>query len=138
MKVATVLVLLLIGASAAAVPVDADDPNGIAAVMGYSGTFLILCTDGQMYALANPDSESAMWEPFTYSLPLPVPLADIADFGIGRLETTSGEHWIYVSTEYGQLQRWLTLGDPGLPQLPCAASVRANGSALGTVKSLFR
>jgi hypothetical protein len=138
MKTAAVIAILLMGASALAVPVDADDPNGIAAVMGYSGTFLILCTDGQMYALANPESESAMWEPFTYSLPLPVPLADIADFGIGRLETNSGEHWIYVSTEYGPPPRWLTLSDPALPRLPCAATVRVDGSALGAVKSLFR
>ncbi len=79
-----------------------------------------------------------MWEPFTYSLPLPVPLADIADYGIGHLETNSGEHWIYVSTEYGPPPRWLTLRDPDLPQLPCASSVPVNGSALGAVKSLFR
>jgi hypothetical protein len=138
LKVATVLILLLVAVAAAAVPVDADNPDGIAAVMGYSGTFVILCTDGQMYSLANPDSESAAWEPFTYGLPLPVPLADIADFGIGRLATKSGEHWIYVSTGYGPPQRWLTLRDPDLPQLPCTASVRANGSALGAVKSLFR
>lgn len=138
MRTVAIIVVLLMGASALAVAVDAEDRDGIAAVMGYSGTFLILCTDGQMYALANTDSESAEWEPFTYSLPLPVPLGDIADFGIGRLETRSGEHWIYVSTAYGFPQRWLTLRDPGLPLLPCAASVRANGSALGAVKSLFR
>lgn len=138
MKAVTVLVLLLMAASATGVPVNADDPGGVAAVMGYSGTFLILCTDGQMYSLANPDAESATWESFTYGLPLPVPLGDIADLGIGRLDTKSGEHWIYVGTEYGQPPRWMTLRDPNLPQLPCAATVRVDGSALGAVKSLFR
>jgi hypothetical protein len=136
MRIRLLLVLLFIAVSnAAAVTLDLNNPNGIAALyvidsQGVGQTYVV-CTNGTGYWL--PHNFMAEWRPFT---PSPVPLGDVADWTPWTLYTTDGRWFFRSSIPDAWEQSGVGNGTPLSP--PCFAPVGMSGKSLGDVKSLFR
>lgn len=111
MRILLLSAALLIAASdAAAVTIDLDNPNGIAALYvsePYTNAFVV-CTDGTGFRWSVGSRENGRWDPFQ---PSPVPLSEVADWTPLVLYTFDGR-W------YGRAdptEVWLQMGvDSGI------------------------
>ena len=129
------VVLFVAVSTAAAITLDLDNPNGIAALyvidsQGVGQTYIV-CTNGSGYWLEN--RYMAQWQPFT---PSPIPLAEVADWTPRTLYTTDGRWFFRSSVPNVWEQSGVGNGTPPLP--PCFVPVGTAGRSLGGVKSQFR
>lgn len=140
MRITILLAILFSASISLAVPVTPNSPDGIAALFLYSGTYVLLCNDGDMWSLTNLGSPSAQWVPNTYTTPLPVPVSQISEFTLGMLTTISGERWIFVPVDNMSREEWRRVDAAGdaIPPLPCAGGVMESNESLGKLKALFR
>lgn len=126
---------LMVAASAGAVQLDLDNPNGIAALyVSATGvqedqTFVV-CTDGTGYHLEI--QEASVWIPFVVS---PVPLADLIDWTPWIIYTADGR-W-FARGAVGDV--WEEMGiDMATTPPPCYQQVGTELRSLGDIKQLYR
>lgn len=127
MRPVAVLALLALAAPAIAVPVNPNAPDQIAAVYWSSFSCYVLRTNGELWSF----SFQTGWEQQSGDLasPLPVPLAEIADWELYALVTQAGERWILRGMAPGG---WAQLPPPPFAPVPGAAR------SLGNVKGTYR
>lgn len=138
-KCLAAIILAMVASTATAMPLDLDNPNGIAAIFVVpNGTSLgwtfVVCTNGTGYFYGSyPESQ---WSEF---LPAPVPLADVADWTPWVLYTKTGAWWYRRSTIAQDLP-WIQMGTSEMapPVPPCFMPLKAEQAPMGKVKALFR
>lgn len=135
MRILLLSAALFVTASiSSAVPLDLDNPNGVAAMWsggeGSSLQVFVVCTDGTGML-----GSSGAWVPTS---PAPVPLSQVADWTPLVCYTTDGR-W-FQRGSLGPDSRWeLMDGTNGtLVPPPCFVPVGTAGKSMGGVKSLFR
>ena len=117
-------VLAAIAATGWAVPVDQNAPDGVAAAtMDWNANLIILCASGEVMRLNASTQEWSLIESWTP----PVPINEIADWGVIYVRTLDGDYWATTNSE----TPWVQV------TLPCSP-VRAEGQTLGGVKTQFR
>jgi hypothetical protein len=136
-KYLAAIIVALVASSAAAVPLDLDNPNGIAALYttGTSNQFsmvYVVCTDGSAYFGAGG---SSTWQTF---IPAPVPLSQVVDWTPWMLYTTDGR-WFMEGAPSPNSSWELMDGTHGtyMPP-PCFGPVKTDQAPMGKVKALFR
>jgi hypothetical protein len=131
------VLMCCVAAAAAAVPLDLNNADGIAAmfVIGHNsqlGGVYVVCTDGAGYYF---QGGGTTWQTFTAS---PVPLSQVADWTPFMLYTTDGR-WFFQYAADQNNSHWQQMGTAGQPEAPpCSAPVRNSLESLGGVKSQFR
>lgn len=125
------ILMLAWALAASAVPVDPNAPDGIAARFVGGDVVYVLCTSGEVHwhSLA-PNPSWRLLDP--YPAESPVPLSEIADWGVRSLVTFSGNIW--VAYQYsGNPPQWYLL-EP----VDCQGPVNSESESMGDVKSMFR
>lgn len=126
--------LFVVASNVVAMPLDLDNPNGIAAMWsggeGSSLQVLVVCTDG-----TGQLGSSGNWVPTSAA---PVPLSQVADWTPLVCYTTDGR-W-FQRGSLGPNSRWELMDGQHatLTPPPCFTPVGAAGKSMGSVKSLFR
>jgi hypothetical protein len=136
-KILAAIILALVASSAAAMKLDLNNPNGIAALYvtsdngGISCALnYVVCTNGTGYMV--PNHESGAWVAFN---PSPVPLAEVVEWTPWTLYTTDGRWFVRTSAP----DAWEQMGvDTGIPTPPCFVPVKTDQAPMGKVKALFR
>ncbi len=138
-----ILLFAFMSGIAAAVPVDASAPNGIAAQfvqapMGGYVTHWVLCTDNNICLAVYRDllqgSGFELVESNCSPSGFPFPLSEIVDWTPQHANPTSAETVILRS---GQV--WVNqFGWQMFPPLTCNGSVKSEDGAFGKLKSMFR
>lgn len=126
--------LCAVASSAAAVPLDLDNPNGVAALyLAESTVAFVVCTDGTGFRCSVGSRENGRWDAIQ---PSPVPLSEVADWTPLVLYTFDGR-WFGRADP---TEVWLQMGvDTGIASAPpCSRAIPLQGHSLGGVKGLFR
>jgi hypothetical protein len=141
LKYLAAVIAAMVATSALAVPLNLNNPNGIAAIYTSSensisaGAYFIVCTDGNGY-YCDSGLCGQGWVPF---IAAPVPLAQVSDWTPWLLTTFDGR-WFIRSAVADHIQ-WQQLGVDGFgnpPVPPCAGPVKTDQAPMGKVKALFR
>jgi len=119
----TIVAVALLAASAVAVPVDPEAPDGIAAWKDVT----VLCTSGEVFYF---DDDALAWlQIHDGRLNVPIPVEQIADWSYTTFVSISGDRWRWAGPTNG----WIVI-----PPLDCAGVVHQDGENLGDLKSMFR
>ena len=130
-----VLFVLFCVNGASAIPLDLDNPNGIAVLYSTGGAIgedqtYVVCVDGTGYRLRI--EETTDWVPFN---PSPVPLSDVMNWTPWMLYTNDGRWFARGSST----DPWEEFGvDIQIPIPPCYQAVANEKQSLGSLKSNFR
>jgi hypothetical protein len=118
---------LLLAVPALGVPVDPEAPDGIAAYFFEGEKLWILCSDGTTYYTYSHDDFN--WQ--HHGENLPVPLNQIADWGVFFLVTKGGEYW---RSPLGSGTTWSLI-----ETFPCSpGQVGTKSKSLNDLKARFR
>jgi hypothetical protein len=129
------LATLIAAPAALGVPLDLDNPQGIAALYSVGGGpgedhSFVVCTDGTGYRLEV--QANATWTEFVAS---PVPLGEVVDWTPWLLCTTDNR-WFARSDVRSP---WEEFGvDLDIPAPECLQPVGVRGKGLGALKEVFK
>ena len=122
------MVLLILATAASAVPVDPNASDGIAARIGKT----VLCVNGDIWSFNGPLQEWTIGYGLTGSN-LPIPVADVADWGGNWFMTHDGTYWFLHGTGSDPQSEWLVMLPP-----PCQTGVGNEDASMSQMKSMFR
>lgn len=140
-----ILLFTFMSGMAAAVPVDASAPNGIAAQfveVPWEVLQWVLCTDNNICLARYDTGVSGEWELIESSCwpsGFPFPLSEIVDW-IPQHGSGGDQNDLYYETAIlrsGQV--WVNRGGwVAIPPLSCNGAVKSEDGAFGKLKSMFR
>lgn len=129
-------ILMALACAAVAVPVDANAPDGIAAVYlggvgGIPGNefFFALCTTGEVWVAGASGVGPLNWAQNPSFLRITVPVSTIADWTPYYYVKIDGSRWYHPD---GSWAGWMPFATP------CSASVDVKTESLGSIKGLYR